>query len=75
MNNEQRECPPKLCVMLIRHDEQLKALASLPNAVNELTAQLRVANARATTIAACIGVGGSILGCVGTWFVMFLLTH
>jgi hypothetical protein len=63
MNEDQRE-------MLIRHDEQLKALASLPAAVNELTAQLRVANARAMTIAGCIGVAGSIAGCVGTWAVM-----
>jgi hypothetical protein len=68
MNDEQRE-------MLIRHDEQLKALASLPNAVNELTAQLRVSNARATTVAACIGVGGSILGCIGTWVVMIRFAH
>ncbi len=63
MTTEQQE-------MLIRHDEQLKALASLPQAVNELTAQLRVANARATTLAACIGSGCSVLGCAGTWFVM-----
>lgn len=56
--------------MLIRHDEQLKALAQLPGAVQELTTQLRVANARVSTVAACVGVVGSVLGCVGTWVVM-----
>lgn len=56
--------------MLIRHDEQLKALAQLPGAVQELTTQLRVANARASTVAACVGIVGSVLGCVGTWLVM-----
>lgn len=65
MNTEQSE-------MLIRHDEQLKALAQLPGAVQELTTQLRVANARANTIMACIGAGGSILGAGGTWLVMYL---
>jgi hypothetical protein len=68
MNQESNE-------MLIRHDEQLKALATLPAAVNELAAQMRVANARATTVAAAIGVGGSILGCAGTWFVMIHWAH
>jgi hypothetical protein len=56
--------------MLIRHDEQLRSLSLLPAAVNELTTQLRVANARAATIAACIGVAGSVMGCIGTWAVM-----
>lgn len=61
--------------MLIRHDEQLKALAQLPAAVQELTTQLRVANARATTVAACIGAACSVLGCVGTWVVMVHFSH
>lgn len=56
--------------MLIRHDEQLKALAQLPAAVQELTMQLKIANASARVIAACVGVGCSIASTVGTWFVM-----
>ena len=56
--------------MLIRHDEQLKALAQLPAAVTELAAQMRVANARATTIAAAIGAACSVAACLGTWAVL-----
>ncbi len=56
--------------MLIRHDEQLRALALLPAAVTELTAQLREANARNHAISAAIGIAGSVIGTIGTWFFM-----
>jgi hypothetical protein len=56
--------------MLIRHDEQLKALMQLPEAVNKLTTALEVSNTRTTTVAAAIGVICSVLACIGTWAVM-----
>ena len=68
MNNDEKE-------MLIRHDEQLRALSCLPSAVNELTMQLRIANARAATVAACIGSACSVIACVGTWVILVHFSH
>jgi hypothetical protein len=65
MNEEQHD-------MLIRHDEQLKALALLPAAVTELAAQLRVANAQARLVALIVGGVASVIGCVGTWVGMVI---
>lgn len=59
--------------MLIRHDEQLKALCDLPDAVNKLTTALEVSNARITTAAVFTGVLGSIISAAGTWIVMYLV--
>ena len=56
--------------VLIRHDEQLKTVPRLTEAVNRLSEELHIANARANAIAACIGIMGSIIGCLGTWAVM-----
>ena len=61
--------------MIIRHDEQLRALALLPGAVTELAAQLREANARQHVISAGIGIGASLVGTLGTWFFMAKTMH
>jgi hypothetical protein len=61
--------------LLIRHDEQLKSLAALPMAVNELATQLRVANARARDVALVIGGFSSIVSCIGTWIVIAHFSH
>jgi hypothetical protein len=67
-SNEERE-------MLIRHDEQLKALPELAKAVNRLTTALEVANARTSIVSGVVGVIGSTLACVGTWIIMAWTGH
>lgn len=56
--------------MVIRHDEQLKALPDLAEAVRDLTTQIAVNNARNQWISGAIGTAGAIVGCVGTWIVI-----
>jgi hypothetical protein len=63
--------------MLIRHDEQLKAVPQLADAVqtlatqlNGLSTDLRVSVAKAATLAGLIGVAGAVVSCVGTWYVL-----
>ncbi len=63
--------------MIIRHEEQLKAIPQLSSAISRLTdqvsllsQQLAVSDSRVTTVASCVGVGCSVLATVGTWFVM-----
>jgi hypothetical protein len=60
---------------LIRHDEQLKALSSLPAAVNELATQLRVANGQARVVALLVGGFSSVVSCVGTWIIIVHFSH
>lgn len=56
--------------MLIRHDEQLKALPDLTAAVSALKTVIAVNAAKVAFIGTVAGVIGSIVSCVGTWIVI-----